>query len=121
MNNTGSNPPSDSICSIIEQDVELLGDISFSQDVLVRGRITGNVLASLDSDGKVMVQEGGVITGEVRAPYVIVTGKIIGNIFATKRLSIANSAQIEGDIHYGSLEMEQGANINGLLVAMGKQ
>ncbi|CAA6809459.1 MAG: Unknown protein [uncultured Thiotrichaceae bacterium] len=121
MNDNITNQSLGTKRSIIEQDVELMGDISFSQDILVRGRITGNVLAPLDSDGKVMVQEGGVITGEVRAPYVIVTGKIIGNIFATKRLSIASSAQIEGDIHYGSLEMEQGASINGLLVAMGKQ
>lgn len=121
MNKTVTNQPLSPNCSVIEEDVELMGDISFSQDLLVRGRVTGNILASLDSNAKVIIQEGGVITGEVRAPFVIVTGKIVGNVFATKRLSIANSALIEGDIHYGSLEMEQGANINGLLVAMGRQ
>lgn len=121
MTNNDASNPSRANCSIIEQDVELIGDISFSQDVYIKGKITGNILASLDSDGKVMIQQGGIITGEVRAPNVIVAGKIVGNVFATKRLSIANTALIEGDIHYGSLEMEQGASINGLLVAMGKQ
>lgn len=100
-------------------DVELLGDLSFSRELHIKGRVNGNVVSSMDGKGKLVLHAGCVINGEVRASHVIVAGQITGNLFA-KRLSLAEGSIVHGDVHYGEIEMQQGATVNGVLVAMGK-
>ncbi len=105
--------------SDLMQDVEFLGDLSFSKELHIRGRVIGNVVASMDSDAKLILHEGCMIQGEVRAPYVVVAGQVKGNLFAFRRLSLAEGSVIHGDVHYSEIEMQQGATVNGMLIAMG--
>ncbi len=106
--------------SDLMQDVELLGDLFFSKELHIKGRVNGNVVSSMDTEGKLVLHKDCVVNGEVRAPYVIVAGQVTGNLFAFKRLSLANGSVIHGDVHYSELEMQQGATVNGMLIAMGK-
>ncbi len=106
--------------SDLMEDVELLGDLSFSKELHIKGRVNGNVVSAIDSEGKLVLHSGSVVNGEVRAPYVVVAGQVTGNLFAFKRLSLAKGSVIHGDVHYTELEMQQGAIVNGMLVAMGK-
>ena len=117
-----SNKSNDAIglgVSTIESDMELLGDLTFSHELHVKGRINGNIVSALDSDGKLVLHEGSVISGEVRAPYIYVEGQVVGNLFASKRLSLGAHSLVQGDVHYSELEMEKGASVNGTLVALG--
>lgn len=102
------------------EDVELLGDLSFTKELHIKGRVNGNVVSSVDSDGKLVLHSSGIINGEVRAPYVVVAGQVTGNLFAFKRLSLAEGSVVHGDVHYTEIEMQQGATVNGMLIAMGK-
>ena len=106
--------------SDLMQDVELLGDLSFSNELHIKGRVNGNVVSSMDTEGKLVLHKGCVVNGEVRAPYVIVAGQVTGNLFAFKRLSLADGSIVHGDVHYSEIEMQQGATVNGMLIAMGK-
>ncbi len=115
-----NDPVSNKEVSDLLQDVELLGDLSFSKELHIKGRVNGNVVSSMDTEGKLVLHESCAVTGEVRAPYVIVAGQVTGNLFAFKRLSLANTSVIHGDVHYSELEMQQGATVNGMLIAMGK-
>ncbi len=101
-------------------DVELLGDLSFSRELHIKGRVHGNVISSVDAKGKLVLHAGCVINGEVRASDVVVAGQVTGNLFAFKRLSLAEGSIIHGDVHYTEIEMQQGATVNGVLVAMRK-
>lgn len=118
--NKNNSQFSETEISDLMADVELLGDLSFSKELHVKGRVNGNVVASMETEAKLIIHENSVINGEVRAPYVIVVGQVTGNLFAFKRLSLAEGSVVHGDVHYSEIEMQKGATVNGMLVAMGK-
>ena len=56
--------------------------------------------------------DGSVIKGAIVADSARMSGKVIGSITA-KELVVLKSAQIEGDVHYDALTIEQGAQVDG--------
>jgi cytoskeletal protein CcmA (bactofilin family) len=48
----------------------------------------------------------------------VVAGKIHGDLFATRRISLKSTAEVIGNIHYTELQMEEGADINGILTCL---
>ncbi|PID46136.1 MAG: hypothetical protein CSB47_05360 [Proteobacteria bacterium] len=105
------------IASQLEPDVELVGDLSFSGLLQVKGNIYGNVIAPMDSDATLLIEPGATITGEVRAPYIQIKGKVTGDVFATKRIRINVGAIVIGNIHYEEIELDQGAHLAGRLIS----
>ena len=114
---TPPTPPK-RIASQLEPDIELVGDLSFSGLLQVKGNIYGNVIAASDSNATLLIEEGATITGEVRAPYIRIKGKVTGDVFATSRISISSSSMIIGDIHYDEIELDQGAQLSGRLISL---
>ena len=56
--------------TLIAPHTEVIGDIKFSDQLYVSGKVTGNVLA--DKEGAtVVISEEGCIAGEVRVPNVV--------------------------------------------------
>ena len=110
--------PTKRIASQLEPDIELVGDLSFSGLLQVKGNIYGNVIAATDSDAILLIEAGATITGEVRAPYIRVKGKITGDVFATRKISISESSTIIGNIHYDEIELDQGAYLTGRLISL---
>jgi len=108
------------IASQLEPDIKLVGDLSFSGLLQVKGNIYGNVIASSDSDATLLIEAGATITGEVRAPYIRIRGKVTGDVFATKRVSISEGATVIGNIHYDEIELDQGAHLSGRLISLNK-
>lgn len=104
--------------SLLERDIEVVGDISFSGDLYLQGRINGNVVASLESGAALYLQEGSEVIGEIRVPSVIVAGKVSGDVLVSGRLSLKSTAEIVGNIHYTEILMEQGASVNGVLTCL---
>ena len=56
-----------------------------------------------------------MVIGDVRASHVIISGRLNGNIFSTARVEILKTAEIEGDIIFGSVGIEVGARVTGKL------
>jgi cytoskeletal protein CcmA (bactofilin family) len=101
--------------SFINSDVQMLGDLSFSGDLHLSGKVTGNILAPSDSNASLYLQADSQVDGEIRVPNIVILGEVIGNIFAENNLEIANNAKITGDVHYIRLKIASGADINGKL------
>ena len=110
--------PRKRIASQLEPDIELVGDLSFSGLLQVKGNIYGNVIAATDSGAILLIEAGATITGEVRAPYIRIRGKVTGDVFATSRISISASSTIIGDVHYTEIELDQGAQLSGRLISL---
>lgn len=106
--------------SLLEADIEIVGDISFNGELYLQGRVNGNIVAPIESSAALYVQEQSEVIGEIRAPRLIIAGKVSGDIFASSRISIKASAEIFGNIHYSELEMEEGASVNGTFMALGR-
>jgi cytoskeletal protein CcmA (bactofilin family) len=46
----------------------------------------------------------------------MVAGKVEGNIYATERVEFHQTAQVRGDVTYGSIGIEHGAKVVGLVI-----
>lgn len=102
-----------SSASLLEKDLEINGDIAFQNNLYIHGRVNGNISAPMDSRATLYVQEDSEVVGEIRAPLVIIAGRIAGDIFATRRITLKSTAQVNGNVHYAEMQMDEGAEING--------
>lgn len=92
------------------------GDITFSGGLYVEGAIHGKVSAEDGASAVLTIAENGHIEGEVRAPVVVINGRMTGDIHAAERIELAANARVAGNIHYKVVEMAAGAMITGRLI-----
>lgn len=114
---TPETPQPRQIASQLEPDVELVGDLSFSGLLQVKGNIYGNVIAPMDSEATLLIEDNATITGEVRVPYILIKGKVTGDVYANCRINIKAGAIVIGNIHYEDIELDQGAHLAGRLIS----
>lgn len=99
--------------SVLGSDVVIKGDIEAEADLHLDGKVEGDVLC------KRLVQgDTGSIHGSVKAETARLAGRLRGSI-ETGELVILKTAQIEGDVHYDTLTIEQGARIDGRFAPRG--
>ncbi len=104
------------IDTLIGAGTRIIGDVQFSGGLHVDGFVKGNVDAPGESGSMLSISDGGVVEGSVAVPNVILNGKVIGDILAHDRLELGATARVTGNVYYGLIEMEIGAEINGKLV-----
>ena len=95
--------------NVLANDVEIKGSIKFSHDLIIDGRIEGEV----HSDGSLTVGENANIKGEIKTRTVVIFGKVEGNITVQERCELKSNAILVGDITAGTLSIEEGATFMG--------
>ena len=91
--------------NVLSSDVEIKGIVKFTNDLVVDGKIEGEV----SSDGSLTVGENARIKAEIKTGTVIVYGKVHGNLTASDRVELKSSAEVVGDIKAKTLSIEAGA------------
>jgi cytoskeletal protein CcmA (bactofilin family) len=91
--------------NVLSTDVEIKGIVKFTNDLVVDGKIEGEI----HSDGNLTVGENARIKAEIKTATVIVYGKVHGNLTATDRVELKASAEVVGDIKAKTLSIEAGA------------
>jgi len=76
-------------------------------------RIDGTLEGSINTKGKVVVGEKGLIQGEVVCQNADVEGTIKGKLHVVQLLALKSTANIHGDILVDKLSIEPGANFTG--------
>lgn len=95
--------------NILSSDVEIKGSLKFSNDLIIDGKIEGEV----SSDGSLTVGENAYVQGEIRTKSVVLFGRVQGNITVTERCELKSTAVLEGDVVAGTLAIEEGATFMG--------
>ncbi len=95
--------------NILSSDVEIKGSLKFSNDLIIDGKIEGEVT----SDGALTVGENAFVVGEIRTKSVVIFGRVQGNISVGERCELKSNAVLEGDIVAGTLSIEEGATFMG--------
>ncbi len=103
------------IDTLIGKAARLHGDLEFAGGLHLDGGIAGNVRSQPESPSSLSVSESGSIEGNVDVPSVMLNGKVRGDIHARERLVLGATAQVEGNVFYGVIEMTLGAQIMGKL------
>lgn len=93
--------------SVLGADLKVKGDIDASADLHIDGRVEGDVSCTNLVQG-----ESGEIVGAIKAESARLSGTVRGTI-AVRDLVVLKSARIHGDVHYDSLTIEQGAQVDG--------
>jgi len=101
--------------TLIARDAELAGDISFSSQLIVNGILKGSI-TGVESGAAVTISPSGRLIGDIRAPRVLIHGKVEGTVHAIETLEVAEGAVIQGDLHYQVLQMHMGASVQGRLI-----
>ena len=91
--------------NVLSSDVEIKGSVKFSDDLVVDGKIEGEI----SSAGNLTIGENARIKAEVKTGTIVVYGKVHGNLTATDRIELKASAEVVGDIKAKTLSIEAGA------------
>lgn len=104
---SGSNTVASSTFSVFGADIRITGDVAASADLHVDGRIEGDVTCTALVQG-----ESSEIIGAVKAETARLAGTVRGTI-AVRDVVVLRTARIIGDVHYDTLTIEQGAQVDG--------
>jgi len=102
--------------TLIANNCELSGDIHFSDQLLVNGTVKGNIFAEAGSKALLTISEKGRVSGDIRAPNVVINGKVAGDIYSDKHVELSAKAEIIGNVYYSLIEMVMGSRVDGSLV-----
>ncbi len=119
FNKTKKMNASDSVESfdtLIGAATRIEGRMVVNKSIRLDGTIDGSIESSTDTQVTVAIGNTGLVHGDVRAHRVLVNGQVDGNIYARERCELHQTSKVKGDIHYGMLGIEHGAEILGLMV-----
>lgn len=111
-----ASKPQNRIDSLIGATTRIEGNIIFSGGLRVDGMVRGNVAALADQPSTLVVSSDARIDGEVQAAHIVVNGCINGPVNGTETLELQAGSKVKGDVHYKTLEIHQGAVVEGRLV-----
>jgi cytoskeletal protein CcmA (bactofilin family) len=106
------------IDSLISGTTRIQGDVQFSGGLHLDGAVTGSVRAAPETPSRLVIAESAVVEGSVEALVVELHGTVRGDIHARSRVALGPRARVEGNLHYGAIEMAAGAHIKGKLVKL---
>lgn len=102
---------------MISAGTRIEGAIHFSGGLRIDGEVKGSVLAVEGASASTLVlSEHARIEGGVSVAHLITNGVVVGPVVVTESLEMQSRARIVGDVEYVSIEMHQGAVIEGRLV-----
>jgi cytoskeletal protein CcmA (bactofilin family) len=94
---------------ILSSDVEIKGSIKFQKELLIDGKVEGDI----NSDGVLTVGENAEIRGEIKTKSITVYGKVQGNITVAERCELKSKCVLQGDLKAARLTIEEGATFIG--------
>ena len=107
------------LSSLVAEDVEIVGDLSFAGGIRIDGRIKGNVIArAVDGQPRALLvlSEKGRIEGRVNCGDAVINGSVVGDLEVEHFLELQSSARVSGTIRYQHLRMDVGAEVRGQLL-----
>lgn len=105
------------IDTLLGKAATLNGDLEFAGGLHLDGRVIGNVRSVIEG-GALSVSETGFIEGNVEVTNIVMNGTVNGDMHARERLVLGGKARVNGNVHYGVIEMAPGAVITGKLIPL---
>ena len=94
----------------IGKSVSISGELTGSEDLFLDGKFEGTITLT---GSRLTVGPHARVTADLNVRDVVVFGLIEGNINATGRIELRQSAIVNGDIHAGRLSIEESATVRG--------
>lgn len=95
--------------TIIGKGTTITGDIEAVGNI----RIEGSLIGHIRSKAKVVLGQGGIVTGNVFAQNAEIQGEVIGHLYVSEQLILKNTASVKGDIFAQNAQTETGYKHSG--------
>jgi cytoskeletal protein CcmA (bactofilin family) len=98
--------------AIIGPSIDLTGELTGAEDLLVEGRVQGKIRLPQNS---VTVGAKGRISADVQARVVEIEGEVDGHVTAEEIVLLRKSARVKGDLSAPRVVIEDGAKFKGTI------
>jgi cytoskeletal protein CcmA (bactofilin family) len=99
----------DRITTTLGRETEFNGVMRFRDSLKIDGNFTGEIVSA----GFLYIEQGAVITANIRVGSVVVGGTVKGNIEATEKLEMLSTGKVYGNIRTGKLKIADGVVFEG--------
>jgi cytoskeletal protein CcmA (bactofilin family) len=96
--------------SVIGPTLVFKGELSADEDLVIEGHIEGTIA---HHKKHLTIGRQGRVKADIHASSVIVEGQLVGDIHSEGIVSLANGADVKGDVYCGRIVMEDGARFKG--------
>lgn len=76
-------------------------------------RVDGTLIGSINTKGKIIVGESGIIEGEIKCKNADVSGVIKAKIKVDELLTLKTSSNFSGEVYTNKIAIEPGAKFSG--------
>jgi cytoskeletal protein CcmA (bactofilin family) len=90
----------------------ITGDITSQEDITVHGTVKGTITMQ---QGALVIAPTGKAEAQVEGSTITVHGTVAGDLSATSKLELTDSAKVSGTIIATSLVLRDGAVFNGMI------
>jgi cytoskeletal protein CcmA (bactofilin family) len=109
----GAPPPAAQDVGLLGLDTHFKGAVRFRGRLTVDGTVTGGITSPEGSGATLVVTQNAVVTGDIVADSVLISGKVTGKIKAKERVEIFSAGLLKGDVQTGDIMIEGGAEFQG--------
>jgi cytoskeletal protein CcmA (bactofilin family) len=103
--------------ALIGKSVSIKGELSGSEDLFIDGLVDGTITLA---DSRLTIGPNGRVTADLKVRDLIVFGLLNGNVVATGRIELRQSAVINGDVVASRMSIEENATIKGRVELTGQ-
>jgi cytoskeletal protein CcmA (bactofilin family) len=96
--------------TVIGKSVVIRGELSGNEDLYIDGDVEGTVTLP---ESRLTIGPNAQVKADLSAREVVVFGHLTGNVKATGRVELRQSALVKGDILAGRLSIEESAVLTG--------
>lgn len=105
-----SDNKQNSLGTILAPEIDIKGDINVSGNIMVYGKVYGNITAS----GTINTAKGSLIEGCINSEAAFISGKIKGDVNVDKKIVLGPSCELNGNIKAAIITIEEGAKFDGM-------
>jgi cytoskeletal protein CcmA (bactofilin family) len=110
-----ANKPSP-IDSLIGAGSTIEGNITFTGGLRIDGHVKGNVKATGNKPGTLVISELAKVEGDIDVAHVVINGTVAGPVRGSEYVELLPKARVTGNVSYKSIEIHVGAIVMGQLV-----
>jgi len=112
-----SNNMKNNMSSILGPEVEINGDVKVAGDLLIYGKVYGNII----SKGAVNSAKGSLIKGDIKAENASISGTVEGNLDIQSKVVLGRDSYLTGNLKAAIITIEEGAKFDGMCSMIQKQ
>ncbi|MBI64858.1 MAG: hypothetical protein CMG64_00995 [Candidatus Marinimicrobia bacterium] len=105
-----SDKKSNTLGSILDPNIEINGDINVSANLIVYGKINGNVI----STETINTAKDSIINGNLIAKEAVISGTLKGDLEVSGKVVLTEDSNLLGNLKASIIVIEEGAKFDGM-------